>query len=42
MVSRLTDQKGMDLIAGVMQEWVNSADVQWAIVGTGDASTSNS
>lgn len=37
MVSRLTDQKGMDLIAGVMQEWVNSADVQWAIVGTGDA-----
>ncbi len=37
MVSRLTDQKGMDLIAGVMQEWVNSTDVQWAIVGTGDA-----
>jgi starch synthase len=36
MVTRLTDQKGMDLVASVMQEWVNSADVQWAIVGTGD------
>ncbi len=36
-VGRLTDQKGMDLIAGLMQEWVNSTEAQWVILGTGEA-----
>lgn len=35
-VGRLTDQKGIDLVAGVMQDWVRAMDVQWAILGTGD------
>ena len=34
-VGRLTDQKGFDLIAEVMQRWVQTSDVQWAILGTG-------
>ena len=33
----LTDQKGFDLIAEVMQRWVQTSDVQWAILGTGPA-----
>ena len=35
IVGRLTDQKGFDLVADVMQRWVQSSDVQWAILGTG-------
>ena len=35
LVGRLTDQKGLDLIAEVMQRWVQTTDVQWAILGTG-------
>ncbi len=35
MVGRLTDQKGFDLVADVMQRWVQTSDVQWAILGTG-------
>lgn len=35
-VGRLADQKGFDLIARVMQQWVNQSDSQWAILGTGD------
>ena len=35
LVGRLVDQKGLDLVAQVMQEWVQTADVQWAILGTG-------
>jgi starch synthase len=35
VVGRLTDQKGLDLIADVMQRWVQTSDVQWAILGTG-------
>ena len=35
-VGRLTDQKGVDLIAGMIQEWVQSFDVQWAILGSGE------
>ena len=35
-IGRLTDQKGIDLMAAVMQEWVQSTDVQWVILGTGD------
>jgi len=35
-VGRLTEQKGIDLVAEVMQRWVESEEVQWAILGTGD------
>jgi starch synthase len=34
-VGRLTDQKGFDLIAEVMQRWVETSNAQWAILGTG-------
>ena len=34
-VGRLDDQKGFDLIAEVLQRWVQTSDVQWAILGTG-------
>ncbi|MGA2616979.1 MAG: glycogen synthase GlgA [Thermoguttaceae bacterium] len=34
-IGRLTDQKGFDLIAEVIQRWVASGDVQWVILGTG-------
>ena len=36
LVSRLVDQKGLDLASGVIQEWVRTRDVQWAILGTGE------
>jgi starch synthase len=35
-VGRLTDQKGVDLIAGVIHEWVRTTDLQWVILGTGE------
>jgi len=40
-VGRLADQKGLDLIARVMQQWVSQnesqqSDAQWVILGTGD------
>jgi starch synthase len=35
LVGRLTDQKGLDLITDIMQRWVQTSDVQWAILGTG-------
>jgi starch synthase len=34
-VGRLTDQKGFDLIAEVIQRWVQTSDTQWVILGTG-------
>lgn len=36
IVGRLVDQKGFDLIAQVMEKWVLTTDVQWAILGTGE------
>jgi starch synthase len=36
-IGRLDDQKGFDLIAEVVQRWVQTSDVQWAILGTGQA-----
>jgi starch synthase len=36
-VGRLTEQKGIDLITSVIQEWVHSTNLQWTILGTGDA-----
>jgi starch synthase len=35
-VGRLVDQKGWDLISEVMQDWVRTSPVQWAILGTGE------
>jgi len=35
-VGRMTDQKGIDLIAAMIQEWVHTFDVQWVLLGTGD------
>lgn len=35
-IGRLTDQKGMDLIASVMQDWANTSDAQWVVLGTGE------
>jgi len=36
MVGRLADQKGFDLVADVICEWVETSPVQWIILGTGD------
>ena len=36
LIGRLADQKGWDLVAEVMQRWAQQADVQWAILGTGE------
>lgn len=36
LVGRLAEQKGFDLVAGVLQEWLRTQDVQWVILGTGD------
>ncbi len=36
-IGRLTDQKGIDLLATVARDWVRNHDAQWAILGTGDA-----
>jgi starch synthase len=37
IVSRLASQKGWDLIVPLLLHWVSSRNVQWAILGTGDA-----
>lgn len=36
LVGRLASQKGWNLVVEVMQKWVQQADVQWAILGTGE------
>jgi len=36
LIGRLADQKGWDLVAEVMQQWVAQRDVQWVILGAGD------
>jgi starch synthase len=35
-IGRMTEQKGIDLIAAVMKEWLATRDVQWVILGTGN------
>jgi starch synthase len=37
MIGRLADQKGFDLVAKVISQWVAESDVQWVLLGTGDA-----
>jgi starch synthase len=34
-VGRLAEQKGIDLVAEVIQRWVQKINVQWVILGTG-------
>jgi starch synthase len=36
VIGRLDDQKGFDLVARVIPEWVPSTDLQWAILGKGE------
>jgi starch synthase len=36
LVGRLADQKGLDLVAPVIKQWVRSSDAQWVILGTGE------
>ena len=36
LIGRLEDQKGFDLVAKVIPEWVPSTEVQWAILGKGE------
>jgi starch synthase len=35
-VGRLVEQKGIDLVISVIQEWVLTSRAQWVILGTGD------
>ncbi|HWB09096.1 MAG TPA: glycogen synthase GlgA [Pirellulales bacterium] len=36
-IGRLVDQKGLDLVAAVLQDWLRTSDVQWVVLGTGEA-----
>lgn len=35
-VGRLAEQKGIDLVTSVMQDWVRTSDAQWVLLGTGE------
>jgi len=35
-IGRLADQKGIDLLAPLVRDWVQSRDVQWVLLGTGE------
>ena len=36
-VGRLVEQKGIDLVAGILRDWIQNVDAQWVFLGTGDA-----
>ncbi len=36
IVGRFAEQKGFDLVSVVLQDWLQSAQVQWVILGTGE------
>jgi starch synthase len=36
MIGRLADQKGFDLVAQLIPQWVASSSAQWVILGTGE------
>jgi starch synthase len=35
-IGRLADQKGVDLLAATVRDWVQSREAQWVLLGTGD------
>ncbi|MEX2111810.1 MAG: glycogen synthase GlgA [Pirellulales bacterium] len=35
-IGRLTDQKGIDLLAATVRDWVQTHEAQWVLLGTGD------
>ena len=35
-IGRLVDQKGVDLVAATVRDWVQTHDVQWVVLGTGE------
>jgi starch synthase len=35
-IGRMVEQKGIDLVTAVMQDWVRNSPLQWVILGTGD------
>lgn len=37
MIGRLADQKGFDLVAKLIPQWAPTSNVQWVILGTGEA-----
>jgi len=37
LVGRLADQKGWSLVTPLMERWLDSRDVQWVILGNGEA-----
>jgi starch synthase len=37
LVGRLTEQKGMDLALTLIEHWARSRDVQWVVLGSGQA-----
>ncbi|MHC4399843.1 MAG: glycogen synthase GlgA [Planctomycetota bacterium] len=36
MIGRLTEQKGFDLVAEVIPKWMETSEVQWVFLGTGE------
>lgn len=36
-IGRLTEQKGFDLLAQVISQWVEADETQWVVLGTGEA-----
>ena len=42
MISRMTDQKGFDLVTTVMEEMLSTMDVQFVLLGSGDSRYENS
>jgi starch synthase len=40
-IGRLVEQKGIDLLAATMRDWVQWHDAQWIILGTGDSAYQN-
>ncbi len=36
LISRLTEQKGMDLLTAIFEEMINSLDIQFVLLGQGD------
>ncbi|MDD3368437.1 MAG: glycogen synthase GlgA [Lachnospiraceae bacterium] len=41
IVSRLTDQKGLDLVSYIMDEWCGTDNIQLVVLGTGDEQYEN-